>query len=243
LKFIELYGDRPDMRKKRTHVLAKTVAISVKLGEHYSNPLVWKRDEALEQTMWAVETVENEKKRRKENNITVGDEGEWISDDEQGAALEALAHQYEEKDLHFLSAPLFLQALSYKEAKDCHTVILMNNLATSLAQQNPRAARAAQTASAVGPVASRESLIENAKLWAQKALDIAAAIKPPERDEECDMGCAVAMHNLGEFAEMLGNKQEARQKYLEAVALSRAIGFQEGVENSSARLRELDGTG
>jgi hypothetical protein len=43
-------------------------------------------------------------------------------------------------------------------------------------------------------------------------LAVAAKIKPPERDDECDLGCAVATHNLGEFAEMDGDIAEARRK-------------------------------
>lgn len=256
LKWLELYSERkeefdrdPDMRKKRTRILAKTVGISVKLGEHYANPAVWDRDMALERLVWAVETVEKEKRRRQEVGATQESDGQWMTDDEQGAALEALAHGYEEKGMHYLATPLFLQALSLKEATDCHSVVLMNNVASSLAQQSPQAARRAHAVAEskdikspdapTGPVATRETLIENAKLWAQKALDVAANIEPPVRDEECDVGCAVAMHNLGEFAEMLKDSETAKKKYVEAVSLSRAIGFEEGVENSSARLREL----
>ena len=53
------------------------------------------------------------------------------------------------------------------------------------------------------------------------------------------MGCAVALHNLGEFAEMNGNMAEAGKKYREAVSLAKAVGFLEGVENSEARLSQL----
>ena len=127
----------------------------------------------------------------------------------------------------------------------------MNNLASSLAQQSPRAARAAQAfaesrsinAQPAGPAVTRETMVENARTWAQKAVEVAAGIKPPERDEECDVGCAVAAHNLGEFAEMQKDVVEARRRYSEAIGLSRAIGFEEGVENSSERLRLLKQSG
>lgn len=84
-------------------------------------------------------------------------------------------------------------------------------------------------------------MVESAKAWAHKALDVAGSLKPPVRNEECDVGCAVATHNLGEFAEMNKDLVEAKKRYQEAVAISRAIGFEEGVEQSSARLRELAG--
>lgn len=53
------------------------------------------------------------------------------------------------------------------------------------------------------------------------------------------MGCAVATHNLGEFAEMLGDTQEAARRYEEARNLAREIGFQEGVTNAEQGLARV----
>ena len=108
----------------------------------------------------------------------------------------------------------------------------MNNLSISLAQQEPPPTPGQ-------PPVSRSALVDNARAWAEKAIAVAAKIIPPERTEECDMGCAVATHNLGEFAEMDGNIAEARRKFEEAKSLSKAIGFQEGVNNSEDALRRL----
>ena len=255
LGWIEKFGGRDENKAQRTRVLAKVVGISVKLGELYSSPALYERELAEERLVWAVETVLNERARRLANRIPVDDEieGRWMSDSEVGAALEALAHNYEEKDQHYLASPLFLQALNLSPPKTCHTVVLMNNLASSLAQQSPRAAAAAaaaqasavisNTSSPPSAIITRETLLENATTWAHKALETAAAIAPPERTDECDVGCAVATHNLGEFAEMAGAVAEARRRYAEAVGLARAIGFQEGVDESSARLRKLIGAG
>lgn len=251
LEWLEQFGQLEHNKQKRTSVLAKTVGISVKLGELYGHPAIFDRDAAQERLVWAVETVLKEQQRRVSNKVKDEEEGEWMGNDQIGAALEALAHSYEAKSQHYLATPLFLQALSLYPTKDCHTVVLMNNLASSLAQQSPGAARAAQAYAtsqsiserATGPAASRENMIDNAKRWAQKALDVAAGIAAPERDEECDIGCAVATHNLGEFAEMSNDIDLARKKYKEAISLARAIGFEEGVEQSSARLRELSKAG
>ncbi|GIZ42424.1 hypothetical protein CKM354_000569600 [Cercospora kikuchii] len=251
LEWLEQFGRLEHNKQKRTSVLAKTVGISVKLGELYGHPAIFDRDAAQERLVWAVETVLKEQQRRVSNKVKDEEEGEWMGNDQIGAALEALAHSYEAKSQHYLATPLFLQALSLYPTKDCHTVVLMNNLASSLAQQSPGAARAAQAYAtsqsiserATGPAASRENMIDNAKRWAQKALDVAAGIAAPERDEECDIGCAVATHNLGEFAEMSNDIDLARKKYKEAISLARAIGFEEGVEQSSARLRELSKAG
>lgn len=127
---------------KRTRVLAKTVAISVKLGELYANPYIHEPEQAQERLVWAVEMILKEKQRRETEGVKEG-EGGWISDEDLGASLEggssdkiredekqmpnnvaALAHSYEEKDQHYLATPLFLQALSLKEKNDCHSVVL-----------------------------------------------------------------------------------------------------------------------
>jgi hypothetical protein len=91
----------------------------------------------------------------------------------------------------------------------------------------------------------RAILIEQAREWATKALAQASAIKPPERDGECDMGCAVATHNLGEFLEMEGKIMEAWQKYNEAASLAKALGFSEGqaaAKSGLLRLKEAEKT-
>ncbi|KXL42291.1 hypothetical protein M433DRAFT_71363 [Acidomyces richmondensis BFW] len=243
LEWIRRFGDKdnsPERKRYCTRLLAKCVAASVKLGELYGNPVLWDRDTAEERLLWAVETVVKERQRREEIRKIHGwteeqmneEHGPWMTESEAGAAFEALAHTYEARDQHFLAAPLFLQALTQlpSATRDCHAVVLMNNLASSVAQQSPRAARAA---------VESVSMVENARQWAQKALELAANIKPPDRNSECDVGCAVATHNLGEFAEMLGDLAEAQRRYEEALSLARAIGFQEGVENTSARLKQL----
>jgi hypothetical protein len=93
------------------------------------------------------------------------------------------------------------------------------------------------------PPSSRAAVVEQARQWASKALTQAATITSPERDEECDVGCAVATHNLGEFFEMEGRLKEARQKYNEAASLAKAVQFAEGQVNAKAglvRLKELE---
>lgn len=109
----------------------------------------------------------------------------------------------------------------------------MNNLSISLAQQDPPAVPGQ-------PIPSRAALISSAKTWAGHALAITSKIQPPERTEECDVGCAVATHNLGEFAEMEGDIAEARRRYQEAMALAKALKFQEGITNSEGALKRIE---
>jgi hypothetical protein len=108
----------------------------------------------------------------------------------------------------------------------------VNNLSISLAQQLPPPTLGQ-------PPASRAEYVSNARAWAEKAIAVAQNIAPPERTEECDMGCTVATHNLGEFAEMDGNIAEARKRFEEAKSLAKAIGFKDGIINSEDALRRL----
>ncbi|CZR60618.1 uncharacterized protein PAC_10514 [Phialocephala subalpina] len=234
LRWVDELGNKPGNEGKRTRVLGRTVGVSVKLGELYSNEYVKEKGAAEERLVWAVETVLKEQQRRATEGVKPG-EGDWMSPEEIGGSLEALGHHYEEKDQHYLAAPLFLQALTMSPPTSCHTAVLMNNLSISVAQQDPPVVQGQ-------PPVSRPALISNARAWAEKAIAVSAKITPPERTEECDMGCAVATHNLGEFAEMDGNIAEARKRYEEAKALSKAIGFQDGVINSEEALRRLGKT-
>ncbi|KAI9712223.1 MAG: hypothetical protein M1812_006958 [Candelaria pacifica] len=231
LKWIEEFGETDGNEGKRTRILGKTVGLSVKLGELYSGEYIKERDKAEEAFVWAVETVLKEKKRREEEGVKEG-EGDWMTDEEIGGSLESLGNHYESKDLHYLAAPLYLQCLSLIPSSNCHSVVLMNNLSISLAQQNP-------PPSASTPPTSHSTQITSARAWATKALEISSAIKPPNRTEECDIGCAVATHNLGEFLEMDGDISAAKKKYHEARSLAKAIGFQEGVERAGEGIKRI----
>ncbi|MCJ1407145.1 hypothetical protein MMC19_001215 [Ptychographa xylographoides] len=230
-KWLETIGKQEDRKVDRTRVLAKTVGISVKLGDLYANEYIADKDAAEKNLIEGVEISLKEQKRREDEGIE-DEEGPWMSNEEMGGALESLANHYEQKDQHYLAAPLYLQCLSLLPQTSCHAVILMNNLSISLAQQLPPPASST-------PPPSRLDLIASARTWAQKSLSIASSIKPPDRNEECDVGCAVATHNLGEFAEMDGDLAEARRRYDEAKGLSRAIGFRGGVERAEEGLGRI----
>ncbi|KAI4125573.1 MAG: hypothetical protein LQ338_004177 [Usnochroma carphineum] len=229
--WIEEFGGLERQRGKRTRVLGQVVRVSVKLGELYASPEVMETEHAEESLVWAVTTLLKEQERREREGVMEG-EGEWIGAEEIGGALESLANHYESRSQHYLATPLYLQAVSLISPRNCHAVTLMTNLSASLSQQ-------LTSSSPYEPPVDRAALTSNARTWAQKALETASAIQPPDRTAECDEGCAVAMHNLGEIAEMDGNIAEARRRYVEAESLSKAIGFGEGVKNSRERLRFL----
>lgn len=110
----------------------------------------------------------------------------------------------------------------------------MNNLATSLAQQ-----RSPSPSLSTPQPPTQQDLTHQARLWATKALSLAQTIPKEDKTEECDIGCAVATHNLAEFAEMDGEVEEARRLYGEAVKMARSVGFEEGVKTSQEALRRV----
>ena len=110
----------------------------------------------------------------------------------------------------------------------------MNNLAVSLAQQKPP-----PSFSPNQPPVSLVAHLSDARQWAHKSLALGSSIKPPDRTEECDEGCAVATINLGDFAMMEGNVDEAGRRYEEGKRLSKVIGFREGVTRADELLKEL----
>ena len=90
LRWVEQLGGKEGNEGKRTRVMGKIVGISVKLGELYANDFVADRDLAEERLVWAVETVLKEQKRRDEEGVKEG-EGNWMSNEEIGGALECKA--------------------------------------------------------------------------------------------------------------------------------------------------------
>lgn len=91
LKWIDELGSRPENAGKRTKVLGKTVGISVKLGELYANEHVLKKEAAEDRLVWAVSTVLKEQRRRQVEGIKP-EEGEWMSPEEIGGAMEGKSH-------------------------------------------------------------------------------------------------------------------------------------------------------
>lgn len=91
LKWVDELGGQPGNERKRTRVLAKTVGISVKLGELYANEYVMEKEAAEERLVWAVETVLREQQRREVEGVKP-DEGPWMSPEEIGGSLEGQCH-------------------------------------------------------------------------------------------------------------------------------------------------------
>ncbi|KAI0535434.1 TPR domain-containing protein [Xylaria digitata] len=233
---------------KRTRLLGKSVGISVKLGELYADDHVLQGDAAGEHLVWAVETVLKELQRRQVEAVKEG-EGDWMSPEQIGGALEALANHYESKSLHYLAAPLYLQAVTLSPPDSCHTAVLMNNLASSLAQQPVQSPFNSQlTLGNENPTQpttqapTRAMLLASARSWALQALGTAQKVMGESRTDECDEACAVAMCNLGDIAAMAGDAQEAERRFRESLELSQKLSFEPGIAQAKEGLKRASAT-
>ena len=237
------------------------VQINLKLGQLYDIKYVNEPENGGKRLVEAVERALGESQRREREGLKNG-EGEFLTKEELGGALEALGSHYEEFGPRYLATPLFVKALELCPPKSCHSIVLskslvlrlqkrvvtsaVNNISTCLVQQTPPpdssnaiALSSAPTDFPVTKPPPRAILIDQARQWAVKALAHAAVVPSADKTEECDSGCAVATHNLGEFYEMEGKIKEARQKYEEAASLAKSIGFAEGQTNARAGLKRL----
>lgn len=235
------------LRASRTRILGKSIGISTKLGELYADEQVLQQDKAHECLMWAVETALREFRRRRAEGVKEG-EGRWMSPEEIGGALESLAHSYERKSEFDLALPLFFQALRLCQDQ-CHTAVIMNNLAVTFAQHPPRAPY--ETLAGIVPGEgnaalpksteewTRKDMLESAQRWATNAYQHAKEPKGEQRTPECDEACVVALVSLGDMAAMAGNAKEARRRYEQGIRVAEKYAITDGVAQAQAGLRRL----
>ncbi|KAK4156252.1 hypothetical protein C8A00DRAFT_12790 [Chaetomidium leptoderma] len=229
---------------KRSRLLAKAVSISVKLANLYSDEHVLERELAHERLVWAVETTLRETQRRAKEGPKEG-EGAWMSPEEIGGSLEALAQSYQDKTQYHLALPLFFQALRLCQ-DPCHIALLMNNISTSFAEHPlipagdaPVHAMMEDSKTWVTAAEQRASYLASAQRWAQNAISHASEPQDEKRTPECDQACAVSLSNLGSVLAMLGKTTEARVKYEQSIALSKKFGFDDYAAEAGARLQSL----
>ncbi|KAJ6061679.1 uncharacterized protein N7446_005799 [Penicillium canescens] len=233
--------------RQRDKALKKVIGIQMKLGELYASDHIQEDKKAEEAQVAAVELCLKEMHRRQRLGLPVGSSGSgseadgeaWLNLTEIATALADLANTYVAKERFELAMPLYLRALDLirnaeGDTPSCKQVVLLNDVATAMVghAQLPVKSQPQQ------PVAVDQT-IEAARQWAQKAIDVAAYIKPPVRDEECDVTCVVATYNLGELAELQKKPQVAKQRYIEAKSLADGIGYEEGSLMASEALKRL----
>lgn len=87
LRWLEEVGGQEGKEGQRTKVLSKIIGITVRLGEYYADEQIQDQESAEERLVWAVTAVLKEQKRREDVGVKKG-EGEWMSNEEIGGALE-----------------------------------------------------------------------------------------------------------------------------------------------------------
>jgi hypothetical protein len=85
--------------------------------------------------------------------------------------------------------------------------------------------------------ATADTNLDAARRWAQNALQHAREPQGEDRKPDCDQACAVALCNLGDFALMAGDRDEARRRFREGITLARAVHFPEAVQQAERGLR------
>lgn len=233
--------------KQRDRALKKVVGMEMKLAELYSSEYIQDEKKAEDAQVAAVELCLKEMHRRQKLGLPVGggaagegDSEAWLNITEIATALAELADTYTAKDRSELALPLYLRALEMLrvtegDSPSCKQVVLLNSVASAMAGQAQVPAKPRQEKQTV----SREQTIDAARQWAQKAIDVAARIQPPVRNEECDMTCVAATYNLGEIAELQNKLDVAQQRYVEAKSLAQGLGYEEGVAMADEALKRL----
>ena len=86
-KWMEVRGGLEGNAANRNRVLGKTAQICVKLGDLYSSEYIMDDEAAEKNLVEGVEISLKEQKRREDEGVKEG-EGEWLSNEQIGGALE-----------------------------------------------------------------------------------------------------------------------------------------------------------
>lgn len=203
---------------ERTRALRRAIGTSVKVGD-LSILMPSFRDKAEANYVYAVEAMLRETQRRK------GDDT-WLNPEERGGCYEALATYYFEmadRKRPDLALPLYLKALESVPEPNCHSITLMNNIASSISTQSDDA-----------------TVQENAFTWASRARDLVVNTNnEPAGQSECDLGRSFALYNLGMISEKRREGKEAKSFFEQAGKKFHGLGFEEGYLLASEALRRL----
>ncbi|KAA8649869.1 hypothetical protein EYZ11_005864 [Aspergillus tanneri] len=237
MKEIEEFED-----KLRDKALKKAVGIEMKLAELYSSDYIQDEKKAESAQVAAVELCLKELNRRQSLGLPVGegsnDNDSWLNLTEIATALSDLASTYTDQEKYDLAMPLYLRALDLLRVDEgdsptCKQVVLLNDVASAMAGQVQKPIRAPD------PDIARGQIIDAARQWAQKSIDVAARIQPPIRDQDCDSSCVAATYNLGELAELQNKTKEAERYYAEAKSLALGLSFEEGIAMADNALKRV----
>jgi hypothetical protein len=88
-RWIDEYSDRHWTDGNRSRVLKVIVQLNVKLGELYNCKYMNQPEDAERRLVDAVQTALKEQQRRENEGVKEG-EGDWMTDEEMGAAMEGM---------------------------------------------------------------------------------------------------------------------------------------------------------
>lgn len=128
-KWMEEFSHKHWNDGNRARVLKNLIQINIKLGQLYDIKYVNEPENGGRRLVEAVETALAETQRREKNGLYQG-EGDFLTNEELGGALEALGSHYEEFGPRYLATPLFVKALELCPPKSCHSIILSKSLFT-----------------------------------------------------------------------------------------------------------------
>lgn len=232
--------------KLRDEVMKKVQGTWLKLAELYSNDYVRNTEKTENALIEAVSVSRAELQRRDDLKLPVSkrDGDRFVNRTHAATAYNELADFYVQRGKGNLATPLYMQSLALIKQDEeepgsasCAQVVLLNNISSQMAEQAQ--ARELPNQDAGTPPLTHEQLLNSASEWAKKALDVAAQIKPPIRDAECDQGCLTATYNLGEIAEMQENYTEARKFYRSAKKLATELQSADGAQRADEALKRL----
>ena len=190
--------------EKYIRLLRRSLGTSVKVGDLASQVAEYK-DQAEQSYVWALESMLKENTRRN------GDLS-WLGEDSIGGIYQSAANFYYTANRPDLALPLFLKALdTMKNGTTCHTVTLLNNIASTLSSQST--AHPAQL---------------NALKWAERAKGLKVVPKTAEEMAECELAYCMAEFNLGMINERLFKFSESTSHFRAARVKAMKIGAREG---------------
>lgn len=199
----------------RTRLLRRAIGTSVKVGD-LSMQVPAYRNKAEPCYTWALETMLKETGRRKGDTT-------WLEQETIGGLYETVASFYYADNRPHLALPLYLRSLDASDKVSCHTITIMNNIASSISSQN-----------------SALQVQENAAQWAIRARDLKVLAAEGEEQSECDLGRCSAFYNLGMIAEKRLALEEALDHYKAALKRSQALRTSEGRDIEKMTRQGLD---
>lgn len=197
----------------RTRILRRALGTSIKVGDLSADyePTSRLAEPAY---VWALETMLRESSSRKDTD--------WLEPEARGGLLESIANFYYTRNQPSLALPLYLKALEVVGGSNCHTITIMNNVASSISSQDPSI-----------------QVQENSKEWAVKARDLKAS-DAVENQAECDLGRCSAYLNLGMIAEKSMKLEDAKHNFEVALKKAATLEQPEGREISKMATAGLD---